>query len=265
MWSRIAEVTATADTVRIRHEGADDPGCRMRAALLRWGTRHDGTADPTIVGISWQEPGGGILWGWPDETGRVLLRRGTDRAEVCSVLPPALSLALAFRRGGSEPGTRTLVIGSGFAARYAAAVASAVGCRVRSVEDPGEESAALAGRPDVLIEASGDPRNLEWAVRFCRDWGTVYSVGGALTTGPLDYYTHVHRRALAVIHVPERPLPNPQELEVVERGSALLASALQGITPEPGVVMQASAWPEGTPGRVLREPGGWGLLLVDGP
>jgi threonine dehydrogenase-like Zn-dependent dehydrogenase len=218
-----------------------------------------------IAGIAWEGPGGAILWGWPDDEGRVLLRQGSDRAEVCSVLPPALSLALAFRRSGAEPGTRALVIGDGFAARYARAVASTVGCRVRWLPAGRQEDTDPKGRPDVVVEASGGPQNLAWGIQRCRDWGTIYSVGGALASVPLDYYTQVHRRALTVTHVPELPVLRAEEEEIVERGAAALMIALRGITPESEEVWEATVQPEGARGRLSRERSGWGLLRVDGP
>ena len=268
MWCRIAEVSTTREAVRVRYEGPPVAECRLRAALLRWEPPGGGASDAAravIAGAACEGAEGAVLWGWPDEEGRVLLRPGSDRAEFCSVLPPALSLALAFRRGGAEPGTRALVIGDGFAAHYARAVASTVGCRVRWLPVGGDESGGAMVRPDIVVEASGDPRNLAWGIQVCRDWGTVYSLGGALASGALDYYTHVHRRALIVTHVPERPVLLPGEEEIIGRGFAGLTHALRGITPASEERLEVLVWPEGAPGRLARERSGWGLLLVDGP
>jgi len=199
-----------------------------------------------------------------DTAGGLAKRIAGGEAFDVVVLPPALSLALAFRRGGTEPGMRALVIGDGFAARYARAVAFTVGCRVQSLAAR-EEEAPGNRRPDILIETSGDPQNLEWALRTCPDWGTVYSVGGALTSSPLDYYAHVHRRALALTHVPERPAPLQGEEQILERGATQLASVLAGITPDQDEELKAGVQADEWSVRLRRERGGWALLRVDGP
>jgi hypothetical protein len=266
MWCRIAEVKTTSNAVSITHEWSGaDTGHRLRSALLRWERSSDGgsgRSSATIAGAAWERPGGGVLWGWPDDEGRVLLREGSDR-ELCSVLPPALSLALAIRRGGVEPGLRALVIGDGFAARYARAVTSALGLRVQSLAGPIGD-ALPEPSPEVLVETSGNANYLAWVLQVAPDRGTVYSAGGALTSAPLDYYTHVHRRALALTHVPERPVLRPEEEEIVERGAAVLETALRGITPVRDDEVEASVWPEAWSGPLVLERSGWGMILVDG-
>ncbi len=155
------------------------------------------------------------------------------------------------------------MIGDGFLARIAGAVALAVGCRVRKLAGRSEEETCQETRPDVVIETTGKPLNLDLATDRCRDWGRIYSLGGALTSGPLDYYAHVHRRALTVTQVPDRPVLCPGEEEIAERGAARLAEALHCIAPAPDETLGALVLPEGTPGRLVRERSGWGLLLVE--
>ena len=264
MWSRIAEITSTRDVVRIRHEWISGPECRLRAALVRWEEPEDPTRRVALVGVAWEAPGGAISWGWPDVAGRFELRTGPDRPEVCSVLPPALSLALAFRRGGVELGERALILGDGFLARLACAVASAVGYRVVQTSEPGGHDAGDSMRADVVIETTAVPNRLEWATTRCRDWGRVYSLGGGLTSVPLNYYAHVHRRALTLTQVPDRPVLCAGEEEIVTRGTARLADAVRGIRPEGVEILDAQMFPDGSSGRLERERSGWGLLLVEG-
>jgi len=81
-------------------------------------------------------------------------------------------------------------------------------------------------------------------------------MGGALTCVPLDYHSHVHRRALAVAQFPGRPVLCRGEEETAERGAALLAQASMGITPAQDEESDALVLPEDTRGRVVREQGG---------
>src|SRR5437867_4432398 len=263
MWSRIAEITSTRDVVRIRHEGISGPECRLRAALVRWEEPEDPTRRVALVGVAWEAPGGAISWGWPDVAGRFELRTGPDRPEVCSVLPPALSLALAFRRSGVELGERALVLGDGFLARLACAVASAVGYRVIQASEAGGLDAIDATRADVVIETTGTSTHLEWAAERCRDWGKVYSMGGALTSVPLNYYTHVHQRALTLTQVPDCPVFCPGEEEVATRATARLSDAVAGVRPERVELLDAQVLPDGFSGHLEREQSGWGLLLIE--
>lgn len=263
MWSRIAEITSTRDVVRIRHEGISGPECRLRAALVRWEEPEDPTRRVDLVGAAWEAPGGAISWGWPDVEGRFELRPGPDRPEVCSVLPPALSLALAFRRSGVELGECALVLGDGFLARLACAVASAVGYRVVQASEASGEEAGDPTRADVVIETTAVPTRLEWAAARCRDWGRVYALGGALTSVPLNYYAHVHRRALTLTQVPDRPVFCAGEAEIATRGTDRLAEAVRGIRPERVEILDAQVSPDGSSARLERERSGWGLLLVE--
>jgi hypothetical protein len=263
MWFRTAEVTATPDVVRIRHETASGPEVPLRAALLRWDAPGGGAPGVSLAGAAWEGPDGAIFWGWPDDAGQVQLRPGSGSPEVCCILPPALSLALALRRSGSELGTHALVIGEGFLARVARAVASTVGFRVGTQPGGGEEIPVVGAPPDVVIETTGQLGNLNRAVERCRDWGRVFSMAGALTSVRLDYYPHVHRRALTVAYVPDRPVLRPNEEEIAEGGAALLAQALCGIAPSRDEALDARVLPEETPGRLARERSGWGLLMVE--
>jgi threonine dehydrogenase-like Zn-dependent dehydrogenase len=160
-------------------------------------------------------------------------------------------------------GARTLVVGEGFLARVARAVALSVGCRVAAVPGRGEETPVERGRPDIVIETTGERSNLDRAVERCRDWGKVFSMAGALTSLSLDYYSHVHRRALTMAHVSERPVLLPGEEDHAERCAALLAEALRGITPSQDEVLEARVLPGETPGCLARERSGWGLLRVE--
>ncbi len=262
MWLRTVEITTTPGAVRIRDDAGAGPDCRLRAALLRWDAPGGGAPGAALAGAAWEGPDGAVYWGWPDGEGRIQLRPGPDRPEVCSLLPPALSLALAFRRSGAEPGLRAQVIGAGFLSRLAGAVAQSVGCRVRVMAGRSEEDTSPRARPDVVMETTGDPIELARATTLCRDWGTIFSLGGALTSGRFDYYAHVHRRALNVTLVPDRPVLCPGEDEIAERGAARLAAALRGLAPAGDEELTARVLPEGTPGRVVRERDGWGVLQV---
>jgi hypothetical protein len=263
MWPRTAEVTISPDGVRFRHGAVTGPEGRLRAALLRVNPAGEADSGATLVGAGWQGQDGATSWGWPDGEGQMRLWPGTDRPQVCSLLPPALSLALAFRRSGTDLGARVLVIGDGFLARIARAAASAVGLNIREPAVRDEQTVDEGVRPDVVIEATGEPRNLDRAVERCAAWGRVYSLGGALVTGPLDYYPHVHCRALTVTHVPDRPILLAGEEPIVERGAVRLAEFVREIAPAPEETVATSVLPEGTPARLALERSGWGLLLLD--
>jgi hypothetical protein len=239
----------------------------LRAALVSWD--RPGNGDPeearaALAGLAWEGPDCTIFWGWPDDHGRVELRPGNDCPEVCSVLPPALSLALSLRRSGAELGSPALVIGDGFLARIARAVAVTVGFRVATLTGRSDVEAYAGTHPHVVIETTGERRNIDWALESSRDWGRVFSMSESLMRFPLNYYTHVHRRALTLTHVPGRPLLCAGEEEIVERGAALLAGPLRGITPALDESLDARVLPEGVTGRLARERSGWGLLLVEG-
>src|SRR5436309_9520695 len=133
MWLRTAEVTISGNAVSLRDEAASGPECHLRAAVLRFNVNGGEAQAAIVAGAAWEGPDGTTYWGWPDGEGRIRLRAGPAGPEVCSVLPPALSLALALRRGGTDLGARALVIGDGFLARIARAVVSAAGCRVREL------------------------------------------------------------------------------------------------------------------------------------
>ena len=264
MWLRTAEITFARDGWSIRHDTVSGPECRLRAALLRWDPSVKGEAGGALAGAAWEGPDGRIYWGWPDEAGRIGLRAAPDRPEVCSVLPPALSLALAFRRSGAEMGGHALVVGEGFLSRVARVVVLAAGCRVSAPSGRNQGGSRVEQRPDIVIETTGQPENLEWAIERCRDWGMVFSAGGALTSAPLDYYPHVHQRALAVAHVPAHPMLHPGEEALADRTAEILAATLRGLSPSGDEVQGARILPEGTAGRLERERSGWGLLVVEG-
>jgi hypothetical protein len=255
MWLRTAELTLTPDAVRLRHETVSGPECRLRAALLRCNGAPGGAAGPQVAGAAWESPDGDTYWGWPDGAGSVRLWPASARPDVCVMLPTALALALALRRSGTEPGARALVIGEGFLARVARAVASAAGCRV--------EAADAASGPDVVIETTGESQNLDRAAALCRPWGRIYSLGGGLASGPFDYYPQVHSRALTLARVPDHPVLLAGEAEIVERGAARLTDALGGIAPAAEETLEALVLPAGARARVARERSGWSLLLVE--
>jgi hypothetical protein len=180
-----------------------------------------------------------------------------------------MSLALALRRGGVDLGAPALVLGEGIAARIARSVAQALGCRVRrdapvrepvdGVDATSEQSPESSHAP-IVIETSGAPDGFGRAVARCSDWGTVLWLGQALTSAPFDYYADVHRRALRVTHVPDRPVLLAGDEEIVARGGALLLDALQGLRPDPCEVVRVLILPDDAPARLLVEAGGWGLL-----
>lgn len=251
----------------IRHGGEPGLECRLGAALFRW-DRSDGTLDLGRVafsGLAWRDPDGRTLWGWPGEAGRIELRPADGRPEECCLLPTALALALAIRRSRCDMGAVTLVTGEGIAARIARAVAAALGCRVSAGEDWTTEGERNGPRAPVVIETTGHSSSFGLAVERCSDWGNVLSLGEALTSTPFDYYPDVHRRALTVMQVPDRPILLPGEESIAERASVLLIDALQDIRPGPCEVLEVQVFPERASGRLLIEPGGWGLLRVEGP
>src|SRR6266571_7432059 len=173
MWLRTVEITTTPGAVRIRDDAGAGPDCRLRAALLRWDAPGGGAPGAALAGAAWEGPDGAVYWGWPDGEGRIQLRPGPDRPEVCSLLPPALSLALALRRSGAEPGVRAHVIGGGFLSRLAVAVALSVGCRVRVMAGRSEEDTSPRARPDVVMETTAAPIDIARATTPCHDWGTI--------------------------------------------------------------------------------------------
>ena len=251
--------------MRVRHGGDSGPEVRLAAALLTWDSPR-GDMDSTranFSGIAWRGADGGTLWGWPDERGQIQLRPGSGRPEDCCLLPAALSLALALRRSGCDLGAVTLVIGDGFRGRMARAVAATLGCRILAPESANSKDGRNESRTAVVIETTGDPDHFRVAVERCRDWGTVLSLGGALTSAPFDYYPDVHRRALTVTHVPDRPVLCPGEEEIAERCGGLLIEAVRGIRPAPDEVLDARVLPEDASGELTIERGGWGLLRVD--
>jgi len=264
MWFRTAEITTTSEGVEIRDAPSSGPDCRLRAALLRWDAPGGAPPGAAVAGAAWEGPGGAVYWGWPDKAGQIQLRPGPGDPEVCSLLPPALSMALAFRRSGADLGVRAHVIGGGFLSRLAGAVALAVGCRLRLETGRNKEETARTSLWDLVIETTGDPGELDRAVALCRDWGTILSLGGGLMSGPMNYYAHVHRRALNLTHVPDRPVLCPGDEEIAERGAPVLAAALRGIAPAREEESRARVLPEGRSARLVRERSGWGLLTVGG-
>jgi hypothetical protein len=102
-------------------------------------------------------------------------------------------------------------------------------------------------------------------VERCLDWGLVLSLGDALGRAPFDYYPHVHRRALTLVPVSERPVLTGDEEDVADRVPGLLTEALDGLRPSPDEVLEVQVDPEGVRGRLTFESSGWGLLLVEGP
>lgn len=265
MWLRTPEIVASEGSVLIRHAGDRGPECRLGAALVRWDRTGGGPGGvrAAFSGLAWRDSGGRTLWGWPDEEGRIEVRPAEGRPGECCLLPAAMSLALALRRAGCELGARTAVLGSGVIAGIARAVAAALGGRVSAREDVAPGGEGGSPRTAVAIDTTGDPGRLGEAVQRCADWGTVLSLGGALTSASFDYYPDVHRRALKVVHVPDRPVLLPGEQDLVGRGSALLLRALRDLPAAGGSLLEARVLPEGAPGTVLVEPGGWGLLRVE--
>lgn len=255
MWLRTAELTITPDAVRIRHETVSGPECRLLAALLRCNGPSGGIPGGQLAGAAWEGPDGATYWGWPDGAGTARLRPGSARPEVCVILPAALAQALALRRSRIEPGARALVIGNGFLARVARAVAHVSGCRIEATE--------MAAGADIVIETTGEPQNLDRAAALCRPWGRIYSLGGGLASGPFDYYPQVHSRALTLVQVPDRPILLAGEDEMVERGAPRLVEVLDGIVPAPEQILEAMVLPAGARARVARESSGWGLLRVE--
>ena len=265
MWLRSAEAVLSGSSLKIRHGGITESDGRLRAALLRR-ERSAGGANRSRVslsGLAFQDVEGRILWGWPDASGRIRMRPGDERPEVSCLLPAALSLALALRRSDCDLGAQALVLGDGFAARMAGAVAAAVGCRVLAAGTIQGDGRGPAPRPAIVVETSGEPQRLAEAVERCRDWGLVLSLGDALGQAPFDYYAHVHRRALTLVQVPDCPVPTGEEEDLVERVPGLLAAALGGLRPAPEEVLEAEVLPEGAVGRAEFERSGWGLLLVE--
>jgi len=161
-------------------------------------------------------------------------------------------------------GAVALVTGGGIAALIARAVATALGCRVSAMEAGTAEGNRKGSRAPVVIETTGDSSSLALAVERCSDWGNVLSLGGALSAAPFDYYPDVHRRALTMTYVSDRPVLLPGEENIAERGIGLLLDALQGIRPVPCEVLAVQVLPEEASGRLLIEPEGWGVLQVEG-
>ncbi|MFQ5890743.1 MAG: hypothetical protein ACE5JR_11905 [Gemmatimonadota bacterium] len=214
----------------------------------------------TLSGLAWEGPDGGTLWGWPDDRGRVELRASQESPVLCCLLPLALSLALALRRGRIEFGARALVTGEGIVSRIAGAVAALLGCRVTYSANP-LDAEPERPRPELILCVTEETRVVEWALSRCRDWGHVYSIGSGLTSGPLDYYHDIHRRALTLHRVPCRPVLRPEEIGAAQRGLPGLAGALRDVHPDqhvgrlpPEKLSDAPAWslPPG--------PAGWSLL-----
>lgn len=266
---RTAELRLEGEVATLRVEPGEEPPLRPRAALARWSPAGPDDAtrgEVTLHGIAWDRAGEGSRWGWPSVDGRIEVRESAADPIVCSVLPPALSLALAIRRTRVEFGARALVLGGGFPADLAGAVAAHLGCRVRIAAEPAADPPSLEGDPyDLVIETLGEPRALARALAACKDYGTVCSMGAAMGRGPLDSYRHVHRRALTLIHVPMPPRPGPGDEEIIERGVPGLARALGGIAPARDEVFELRCVPGGERGQLVRERGsGWCQASVMG-
>ncbi len=242
----------------------DGPTCRLMSALVRFGPRPAGTPDRSSVslaGAAWRGERGNTLWGWPDEAGEVGLRESVEPFAACASLPPALSLALSLRRAKVGIGARGVIVGSGTMSRIARAVAAGCGCRLGPDGIGGMAATAGGAEPDLVIVATDDAEALKRALTACRSWGDVFSFGDALRSGPLDYYSEIHRRALAVHSVPLQPRLLPGEKEIVERGASNLARALAG-TPRPaGPTVPATDRRGVSLGEVATdEDTAWGLL-----
>lgn len=219
-----------------------------------------------MIGAAWTDDAGQAHWGWPGVDAVTLLHPAPGGDWRCCLLPPALSLALCMRRCGTDLGLHAAVLGNGVAAGLATAVAEALGCRMsQPAEGPASGGPPLGSAP-IVIETSGERSHLETALALCADWGVVYSMAGGLSSSPVDYYTHVHRRALTVCHVPDHPASGPGDEARIERGAAILVPALQRCIPgETGAGDTAVVQPGHRPARLLRDGSGLCLVTVADP